>query len=151
MQGKSLQLCPTLCNPMDCSSPGSSVHGVLQARTLEWAAMPSSRGSSWPRDRTCMFYIICIGSGFFPTSAPGKPTFCVRNTLKEIPEWVLIWKWKRKIAGVTRSRDHTYQGAGTMSVAFPTVPSSPCLAQNRLRCIFVKRISHINYCEFHKL
>ena len=33
-----------------------------------------------------------LGSGFFPTSAPGKPTFCVRNTLKEIPEWVLIWK-----------------------------------------------------------
>ena len=39
------QSCPTLCNPMDCSPPGSSVHGILQARTLEWVAMPSSRGS----------------------------------------------------------------------------------------------------------
>ena len=38
------------CNPMDCSLPGSSVHGILQARILEWAAMPSSRGSSRPRD-----------------------------------------------------------------------------------------------------
>ena len=46
------QSCPTLCNHMDRSPPGSSVHGILQARTLEWVAMPSSRGSSQPRDRT---------------------------------------------------------------------------------------------------
>ena len=46
------QSCPTPCNPMDCSPPGSSVHGILQARTLEWVAIPFSRGSFWPRDRT---------------------------------------------------------------------------------------------------
>ena len=40
------QLCPTLCDPMDCSLPGFSVHGILQARILEWVAMPSSMGSS---------------------------------------------------------------------------------------------------------
>ena len=45
---KSLQSCQTLCNTMDCSPPGSSVHGILQARMLEWVAMPSSRGSSDP-------------------------------------------------------------------------------------------------------
>ena len=44
------QSCLALCDPMDCSSPGSSVHGILQARILEWAAIPFSRGSSWPRD-----------------------------------------------------------------------------------------------------
>ena len=44
------QLYPTLCNPMDCSPPGSSVHGILQTRILEWVAMPSSRGSSQPKD-----------------------------------------------------------------------------------------------------
>ena len=44
------QSCPTLCKPIDCSPPGSSVHGVLQARTLEWVAIFSSRGSSRPRD-----------------------------------------------------------------------------------------------------
>ena len=44
--------CPTLHDPMDYSLPGSSVHGILQARTLEWVAMPSSRGSSCPRDQT---------------------------------------------------------------------------------------------------
>ena len=46
------QSCLTLCDPMDCSPPGSSVHEILQARILEWVAMPSSRGSSQPRDRT---------------------------------------------------------------------------------------------------
>ena len=43
-----------LCDPMDCSPPGSSVPGILQARILEWVAMPSSRESSWPRDQTCL-------------------------------------------------------------------------------------------------
>ena len=58
---KSLQLCLTLCDPMDYSPPGSSVHGVLQARILEWVAMPSSRASSRPRDQTHVSYISCIG------------------------------------------------------------------------------------------
>ena len=47
---KSLQSCLTLCDPMDCNPPGSSVHGILQARMLEWVAMPSSRGSSRERN-----------------------------------------------------------------------------------------------------
>ena len=47
-----LQSCPILCDPMDHSLPGASVHGVSQARLLEWVAMPSSRGSSQPKDRT---------------------------------------------------------------------------------------------------
>ena len=46
MRAKLHQLCPSLCSPMDCSSSGSFVHGILQAGTLEWVAMPSSRGSS---------------------------------------------------------------------------------------------------------
>ena len=50
MCSKSLQLCPTLCDPMDCSLPGSSVHGILQARILEWVAVPSSRGPSRSRN-----------------------------------------------------------------------------------------------------
>ena len=47
-------------DPMDCSPPGSSVHGILQARILDWAAVPSSRGSSWPRDWICISHIFCI-------------------------------------------------------------------------------------------
>ena len=56
-----LQLCPTLCDPMDCSSPSSSDHGILQARILEWVAMPSSRESSWSRDQTFISNVSCIG------------------------------------------------------------------------------------------
>ena len=61
MHAKLLQSCPTLCDPMDCSLPGSSVHGVLQARILEWVIIPFSRGSSRPRDQTCVSCISCIG------------------------------------------------------------------------------------------
>ena len=63
------KLCLTLCNPMDCSPPGSSVHGISQERTLEWAAIFFSRGSSQPRDRTC---VSCIVGGFFTTEPAGK-------------------------------------------------------------------------------
>ena len=57
-----LQSCLTLCDPMDCSPPGSSVYGILQASILKWVAMPSSRGFSQPRDRTRISYVSCIGS-----------------------------------------------------------------------------------------
>ena len=56
-EGVSLSVMPTLCNSMDCSSPGSSVHGILQARIQEWVAIPFSREYSWPKDRT---WVSCI-------------------------------------------------------------------------------------------
>ena len=64
--------CSTLCNPMDCSPPGSSVHGILQARRLEWAAMPSSRGSSWPNGQTHGSCSSCIAGRFFTAEPLGK-------------------------------------------------------------------------------
>ena len=64
------QSCPTLCDAMDCSLPGSSVHGILQARTLEWVPISSSRGFSHLRDRT---RLSCTARGFFTTESPGKP------------------------------------------------------------------------------
>ena len=51
-EGEVAQLCPTLCDPMDCNLPGFSIHGILQARILEWVTISFSRGSSWPRDWT---------------------------------------------------------------------------------------------------
>ena len=57
--------CPTLYNSLDWSPPGSSVHGILQERMQEWVAMPFSRGSSLPRDRTCISCVSCIADGFF--------------------------------------------------------------------------------------
>ena len=73
------ELCPTLCDPMDYSPPGSSVHGIPQARILEWIAISFSRGSSWPRDQT---WVSCIAGRFFTIWAtreawprPYKPGF----------------------------------------------------------------------------
>ena len=65
-----LQTCPTLCDPMDCNPPGSSVHGILQARILEWVAIPFSRGSSRPGDRT---WVSCIAGRFFTITPSGRP------------------------------------------------------------------------------
>ena len=59
--GLVMQLCPTLCNPMDYSPPDSCVHGILQARILEWLAFSFSMGSSRPRDRTLLFHFSCSG------------------------------------------------------------------------------------------
>ena len=71
---------PTLCNPMDCSPPGSSIHGLLQARILEWVVMPPSRGSSQPRDWTHISYVyLHWQAGSLPRAPPGL---------------VVKWKWK---------------------------------------------------------
>ena len=71
------QSCPTLCDPMDCSLSGSSVHGIFQARILEWVAVSFSRGSSQPKDRT---RVSCIASRRFTVWATrwvsGKTSFC---------------------------------------------------------------------------
>ena len=74
MCAKLLQLCLTLGNPMDWSPPGPPVHGILQARILEWVAMPSSRESSRPRDQTHVSYIyLHWQAGSLPLLPPGKP------------------------------------------------------------------------------
>ena len=64
-----VQSYPTLCNCMDCNLPGSSIHGILWVRTLEWIAIPFSRGSSWLRDQTL---VSCTASRFFTLCATGK-------------------------------------------------------------------------------
>ena len=69
------QSCPTPCDPMDCSPPGSSVYGIFQARILEWIAISSSTGSSQLRDRTGVSCVFCLASRFFASEPPGKPCF----------------------------------------------------------------------------
>ena len=70
------QSCPTLSDPMDCSLSGFPIHGIFQARVLEWIAISFSRGSSRSRDQT---QVSCIRGGFF-VSEPPRPSF---NVLKE--------------------------------------------------------------------
>ena len=64
------QSCPTLCNPMDCSPPGSSNLGIFQAKVLEWVAISFSRGSSWPRNRTWVSHT--VGRHFYHLSHQGS-------------------------------------------------------------------------------
>ena len=78
---KSLQSCLTLCNPMDRSPPGSSVHGILQARILEGVAMPVSRDSSQPRDGTHISNVSALAGGFFITSATWEALKIYRPSL----------------------------------------------------------------------
>ena len=129
---KSLQSWPTLCDPMDCSPPDSSVHGILQVRILEWVAMPSSRGSFRPKDWT---HISGIAGWFFTVWATWKaqhghaaaaaklhqscPTLCdpIDGSPPGSPipgilqartlEWVAIsfsnaWKWRVKVKSLSR-------------------------------------------------
>ena len=77
MCAKSLQLCLTLCDPMDRSLPGSPVPGVRQARTLEWIATSSSGGSSQPRDQPSSPMSPALAGGFFTTSATWEAQICV--------------------------------------------------------------------------
>ena len=68
LRAKSLQSCPTLCDSVGCNSPGSAVHGILQARILEWVAMPSSSGSS------LFLRLLHWQVGSLPLAPPGKPS-----------------------------------------------------------------------------
>ena len=73
-----VQLCLTFRNPIDCRPPDSSVHGIFQARILEWVTVFSSRGSSWPRDWTCISCVSCI-VGIFFTAEPWDPGFSLTS------------------------------------------------------------------------
>ena len=77
------QSCPTLCNPMDCSLPGSSVHGILPLRKLKWVVIPFSRGSSQLRDQT---WVSCIAGKFFTIWATREDQW-LRYVSKEWFQW----------------------------------------------------------------
>ena len=88
------KFCPTLCDPVDCSPPGSSGHGILQARILEWVAISSSRGSFRPRDQSRVSCISCTMGRFFNAEPPGKPQISggityIRN-LKKRYKWTYL-------------------------------------------------------------
>ena len=79
-----LQSCLTLCDPMDCSPPVSSVHGILQARILEWLAIPFSRGSSQPRDLTHISCVLCTGKQI------------LYHYTRVISKLALLWPWDKR-------------------------------------------------------
>ena len=84
------KLCLTLCDPMDCSPPGSSVHGIHQVTLLEWVAIPLSRGSSWPRDQTQVF-CITVWAIYTPSFLLSHKKFCTvsKNVEKQACQCIL--------------------------------------------------------------
>ena len=117
MRAKSLQSCLTLCNPMDCSPPGFSVHGISQARILERVAVPSSRGSSWPRNRTRVSFVSCIGrwvlyhwchlGSLYPVSK-------LSSSFEKTPYWMPLYQRK-----VFASHHSSWMGAMNSSSPHP--------------------------------
>ena len=89
----------TLCNPKDCNLPGRSVHWILQARILEWVAMPCFMESSQPRDQTHVSYVSCISSLVFHWAS--LVAQLVKNLSAILQTWVqsLGWKirWRREM------------------------------------------------------
>ena len=96
-----IQSCLTICNPMDLSLPGFSVHGISQARLLEWVAMPSSKGSVWPRYQTCASWVSCIAGRLFTTEPLGQPTaigyesWTVKKAECQKIDAFELWCWRR--------------------------------------------------------
>ena len=95
------QLCLTLCDPMDCSPPGSSVHGIFQAIVLEWVAISFSKGSSQPRDRTRVSRIVDRCFTIWATEDTCtlmsiSELFTIARTWKK-PRWPLADEWIRKL------------------------------------------------------
>ena len=113
------QLCLTLCNPMDFSPPGSAVNGIFQARMLEWAAISSSRGSSWPRDLT---YVSHIAGWFFTVWASNNDseseTCSVSNSL-----------WPHGL--ILQARILDWGSLSLLQGIFPTQRSNPSLLHCR--------------------
>ena len=94
------QLCPTLCNPMDCCLPGSSIHGIFQARVLEWVTISFSRGSSWSRDRTRFPELQADALPSEPGEGNGKPLHYSylenpMNSMRRQTRWTtILLEWK---------------------------------------------------------
>ena len=112
------QSCATLCDPMDCSLPGSSVHGIFQARILEWVAISFSRGSSRPGDRTQVSCI--VGRHFYHLSHKGSFFFFFLTWLNSKNQLV-------SFVFLTFTKVHPYPGLNCFRQAFALGKfSRPC-------------------------
>ena len=117
------QSCPTFCDPMDCSLPGSSVHGIFQARILEWVAISYFRGSSWPRNWTHVSCVSCIGrQTLYHYRHLGSQN---SNTLRHLYILLLFYKWHFLPLMKTTlhlTRQTLKNGIGSPSCSFPGPP-----------------------------
>ena len=94
------QLCLTVCNPLDCSPPGFSVHGIFQAKILEGIAISFSKGSSWPRDWTYVSCISWIGGRFFTHWAIREASWLEQRECEREQWEVKLWRRLNLVQGI---------------------------------------------------
>ena len=112
-----ISVCPTLCNPMDCSQPGSSVRGISLARIPEWVAIPSSRVSSHPME--WISSVSCPASGFFAAEPPGKSWYQYRAKFYLIV--IVVTMFPKRSDNENEDDDSTYSN---MTQALPKEKSN---------------------------
>ena len=137
----------TLYDPMDCSLPGSSVHGIFPARILEWVAIYFSRRSSWPRDQTWVSCVSCIVEGFFtcwangyrlnPTGMWDRRQICNLTALGWLHN--LLSHYGAAIQNYSRSSCINPTVLGWLVI----LSSSPCLLVKLDGCIKLDVIKHL--------
>ena len=129
------QLCPTLCNPLDCSPPGSSFHGISQARILEWVVISSSRGSSRHRNQTPISCASCIAGKFlthWSIEEARRRMYVVRMTEKVMQGSEK--QHSQETCGGSKTGKFQRQGkvrAGALQAANRRAPGAPSFARSR--------------------
>ena len=125
-----------LCSPMDHGPPGSSVHGILQARIQEWVAMPSSKGSSRPRDQTSISYLHWqVGS--LPLAPPGKQV-CSRKNSKTASEFL-----SQSPSSIREELCNSQQGNSSLEIQFSSlvkIPTSQVRGKDSMTLTNVDRV-----------
>ena len=151
VHAKSLQSCQKLCDPLDCSPPGSSVRRILQARILVWIAMPLSRGSSWPRDWTHISYVSLhrqLGSlpplpsevpiAYFHTAQPKSVCIYVYTHRYTKQMWQKVTIWHEQKTDMC-SLYYSFNCFGKLKI-FPNVKFKKIVITNQPKVHCVKQI-----------
>ena len=131
--------CPTLCDPVGCSLPGSSIHGVFQARILEWVVISSSRGSSWPRNWTHISWGSCIVRWILYNWATWVAPIWV-SLIGKVHSWlrksgvVIIWLLK---VGTSTGLRHSWRGLALKS---PKPAQYTCTPTHTMKSTMVESI-----------
>ena len=145
--------CPTLCDPMDCITPGSSVHVTLQARILEWVTTPFSRGSSSPRDQTPVSHI--AETFFYCRSHQGRPNY--PNYQTSYIEAKLLY-WSKIVILKPNYQSSYYIGFQLLSWSLLSPTLFPGATQNQSTVIHISSlfkvinpssINHLSYFISH--
>ena len=145
MCAKSLQSCPTLCSTRNCSPPFFSVHGILQARTLEWVAMPSSRGSSQPRDWA---WVSCFEVDSLPLGHLGSP-YLFTKVSKRNQEWRCLVPSLISVHFIKCNRNPMFQWLHKCTLLKEVRSSCFCIRESTWLSDLYKMLPYVNILDSH--